>query len=115
MTGGQIWANNSTTLHYSKNSLNGYFFMNQASTRLRLKTKDIRLENDSRVGTPICQNLQGVCVKKDYIWIPHICVTSLMNYPSGMVKFSLKVLFANLFNFSLFSANFCYLANIKLS
>ena len=32
-------------------------FQNQASTRLRAQTFKIRLNNESRVGTPLCRNL----------------------------------------------------------
>ena len=32
-------------------------FSNRASTRPRIQTFNIRLENESRVGTPLCQNM----------------------------------------------------------
>ena len=46
-------------------------FMNQASTRLRVQTLDLRIENDSRVWTPIRRNLVNIN-KKVRVQIPRL-------------------------------------------
>ena len=46
---------NSIVIVHRTNTILG--FLNRASTHLRIQTRDIRLENESRVGTPILRNL----------------------------------------------------------
>ena len=49
-------------------------FQYRASTQLRLQTFKIRLENETRVGTPICRNLK--IIHSIFRLIPGECLTS---------------------------------------
>ena len=95
---GNIWVSlNQASIHY------------RASTRPRTQTFKIRLENESRVGTPLCRNLPG-CVPdqvraiQNWILTYHwrIIYTARCNNNQGKQNYKSKhfskVFFFNFFN-----------------